>query len=129
MRHHRRRARYRPHDLPGIYGIVRVVRLPVMGSVLNAGWWSTGRGATQVAILDLRREDAEQAGNEMVAKFGVCPASSCLPVRFRPLHDLIEKYSMCVRLSRGIRRIRKGPARGVAGWMRRLVRTERPAGI
>lgn len=27
-------------------------------------------GATQIAILDLRKEDAEKAGKEMVAKFG-----------------------------------------------------------
>lgn len=50
----------------------------------------TGRGATQVAILDLRREDAEQAGNEMVARFGA--SHFLLARRFRALHDLIEKY-------------------------------------
>jgi D-arabinitol 2-dehydrogenase len=33
----------------------------------------TFRGATQVAILDLRKEDAEKAGKEMVAKFGERP--------------------------------------------------------
>lgn len=72
MRRYRWSARHRAYDL---WCFLRVVgRLPrrwlVQEDLMSFG---PDSGATQVAILDLRKEDAEKAGKEMVTKFGERP--------------------------------------------------------
>ncbi|KAJ9125271.1 hypothetical protein QFC22_000226 [Naganishia vaughanmartiniae] len=57
-----------------------------------------GRGATQVAILDLRKEDAAQAAKEMVAKFGKKTIARLLLLH-RPAQNMFRSLGLSFSLS------------------------------